>query len=154
MAKTTFTLDAGKAINKLLKLNNLAFEAAKKGVGRAMLQVKTDTIMQRPTAPLDEGFLRGSASIFVNNESVNQPPSPGEKTGKRVTSYSIRLKKFQIVGVIGFNVPYAARWHEVPANFKEPTAGNKYLEVKLVNNRNTYRNIVGNAVKETLENKG
>lgn len=148
MAKTEFKLDLGKALDNLTKIDKSIFANAEIGVGRAMLQLKTDMIMQRPTAPIKEGFLRGSTSIFVQNKPQEVPLGPGEKADKRVHSYSVSIKDTEIVGVIGINVPYAARWHEVPAHFSEPTAGNKYLESKMANNKLTYKRIIINTINQ------
>lgn len=132
-----------------LDITNIAIhKGAETGVGRAMLQLKSDMVMQRPTAPIKEGFLRGSTSIFVQNEKVDTPVDPGEKTDEQVDHYTMKIAKTEIVGVIGVNVPYAARWHEVPAQFTEPSAGNKYLESKMSRNKMTYKKIITNAIVE------
>lgn len=148
MANTSMTIDIGKAMRNLVKTNKAIKQGAEVGVGRAMLQLKNDMVMQRPTAPIKEGFLRGSTSIFVQNKKLDTPMAPGEKTDKQVNQHSVRIKKTEIVGLIGVNVPYAARWHEVPAKFSEPSAGNKYLESKMSRNKMTYKKIITNAIVE------
>lgn len=135
-------------LRKMIKTNKKIMGLAEKGVGKAMLQLKSDMILQAPTAPLKEGYLRGSTSIFLQNRKIDTPDVAGEKKDKQVTSYKISIAKTEIVGVIGLNVPYAARWHEVPANFSEPSAGNKYLESKMANNKLTYKKIITNTIAE------
>lgn len=148
---SSFTLDIGSVLKRL----NLADEKTRAGVemglGRAMLQLKNDMVMQRPTAPIDEGFLRGSTSIFVQNKHVDVPMAAGEKPDKQLLNYEIPIKKSEFVGIIGVNVPYAARWHEVPAHFQEPSAGNKYLESKMANNKMIYTKIIVNTIKAALQ---
>jgi hypothetical protein len=123
------------------------------GVGRAMLQLKTDTMTQIPTVPIREGFLRGSASIHVQSQELPVPSTPKKSGGlcpttKKVQGYQIPLQSNKIIGLIGFNVPYAARMHEVPANFSDREAGNKYLESKMANNKMIYKQIIVNAINE------
>lgn len=148
MANTGLRVDIDKAMRDLIKTNVQIKGSAKVGVARSMLQLKTDMIMQRPTAPIKEGFLRGSTSIFVMNKKIQAPPIGDEKTDQQVDHHSISIKKTEIVGLIGVNVPYAARWHEVPATFSEPSAGNKYLESKMSRNKFTYKRIITNAIIE------
>lgn len=148
LAKTEFSIKLGRVLDNLSKIDKSLVTKAKEGVGRAMLQLKTDMIMQRPTAPIDEGFLRGSTSIFLQNKPLETPPVSGEKTEHKVTNYTIKIEKTQIIGIIGVNVPYAARHHEVPASFKEPSAGNKYLESKMSSNKFIYKKIIINTMNE------
>ena len=130
MAETGMKINIDDALRKLIKGNKLIKVGAETGVGRVMLQLKTDMIMQRPTAPIEEGYLRGSTSIFVQNKMLETPAVPNEKKDNQVTQHTISIEKTEIIGLIGINVPYAARHHEVPANFQEESAGNKYLESK------------------------
>lgn len=148
MAKAGFSLDFKRAMENLMAVDHSILAAAEKGVGRALLQVKTDMIMQRPTAPIKEGFLRGATSIHVQEEELNVPLGPREKADKKVQGYKVPVKKGKIIGIIGINVPYAARWHEVPAHFSDPEAGNKYLESKMANNKMTYKKIIQNTIAE------
>ena len=143
-----FKANARHLVDGLDSLGKSIFNSAVKGVGAALLQLKADMILQQPTAPIDEGFLRGSTSIFVQNKEVEQPPEAKEKVQKRLHSHTESIDAGQIVGVIGVNVPYAARHHEVPAHFQEPSAGNKYLESKMANNKNTYKKIIVNTINK------
>jgi hypothetical protein len=131
-----------------MKIDVTVGERAEIGIGRALLQLKTDTITQRPTAPIREGFLRGSASIHVQKRELPVPLGPGERSDKKVFGFQIPLQDKKIIGLIGFNVPYASRTHEVPMHFSDPEAGNKYLESKMANNKMIYKKIIVNAINE------
>lgn len=148
MANTGLKVDISDAMKGLIKENRQIKKSAEVGVGRSMLQLKNDMIMQRPTAPLLEGFLRGSTSIFVQNKKQETPTVGDERSDYRVDHHTIAIKKTEIIGLIGVNVPYAARHHEVPATFSEPSAGNKYLESKMSRNKMTYKKIITNAIIE------
>jgi hypothetical protein len=121
-----------------------------KGMGRAMLDLMNDCIMEVPTVPLKEGFLRGSASIFVQNVFVSSSEAlPGAKAGRATKTYSEALRVGRFTGVIGFNVPYAARLHEaIDYTFTEPSSGPKYLESKLMTKKEHYMKVVANTIKE------
>ena len=148
MAKTEFTLKFDLALEKLIKVDFTVIDRAETGVGRALLQIKTDTVSQVPTAPIREGFLRGSASVHVQKSELPVPLGPRERPDKKVQGYQVPLQSGKIIGLIGFNVPYASRTHEVPMNFTDPEAGNKYLESKMANNKMTYKKIIVNAINE------
>jgi len=49
-------------------VNNAMPEAVEKGLGVAVLQLLNDCIMEVPTVPIKEGWLRGSGSAFVQNK--------------------------------------------------------------------------------------
>jgi hypothetical protein len=117
------------------------------GLGRAMLNLMRDCVMEVPTVPIKEGWLRGSASIFVQNKLVGV--SPYGKTGKALTSFIETINEHSFVGVIGFNTPYAAKMHEgVGFHFSDPSAGPKYLEAKMMTFREQYLQTVADAIKE------
>ena len=133
-----------------MKLRKLADQikpkAIETGLGRAGLQIMNDAIMQSPTVPKEEGWLRGSASVFVNNElsAVSEHGIKGEANLVYTESRGLEV-------VVGFNTPYAARLHESPKfNFTEPSSGAKFLETKLTRNKKTYLKIIANALKEGL----
>ncbi|MCX5657850.1 MAG: hypothetical protein NTZ48_06475, partial [Candidatus Omnitrophica bacterium] len=120
---------------------------AEKGMGRAGLQLQNDAVMQRPTVPIKEGTLRGSGSVFVQNKLVGI--SSFGKPGKANTEHSESIPRGAIVAVVGFNTPYAAKLHEgVDFKFSEPSSGPKYLESKLIANKEIYMEIVANTIKE------
>jgi hypothetical protein len=84
--------------------------ATMQAAGQVAAQVIADAINEPPTVPIDTGNLRSSGTFEV------------------IPGASWRSVKI----IAGFNTPYAARVHEVPMNFQDPSAGNKYLEAKLV----------------------
>jgi hypothetical protein len=125
-------------------------ELVERGFGRAMLQMMNDCIMEVPTVPLREGWLRGSCSVFVQNQLVaTSEGMPSAKPKYAVKDFMMTIKGAEFVGVIGFNAPYAARLHEgVGFHFTEPSSGPKYLESKMIRNQDMYFEIVANTIKE------
>lgn len=146
MPRNQFSVDISGILKGMDYVDEDIHNKAEVGVGRAMVQLQNDAINQQPTAPIKEGFLRGSVSIFVNNKRINTEIEG--KTEFRNDVLSQHIEEGQIVGFIGFNVPYAARAHEVPMNFTEPSAGNKFLESKMSKNKMLYKKIIHNAVVE------
>jgi len=124
-----------------------------KGLGRAMLDLMNDCVMEVPTVPLKEGWLRGSASVFVQNKFMADSTGlPMAKAGKAIRSYVENIVAGRFVGLIGFNTPYAAKMHEgVDFHFSEPSSGPKYLESKMVSKRGTYLLVIANTIKEGAE---
>ncbi len=117
------------------------------GVGRAMSQVLNDCVNEVPTVPIDEGWLRGSGSVFVQNKLVDV--STLGKPGFANTEHAEFIPPGQFVGICGFNTPYAASLHEgIKLHFTEPSSGPKYMESKLMRNKGRYMKIIANAIKE------
>jgi hypothetical protein len=121
-----------------------------KGLGRAMLDLMNDCVMEVPTVPLKEGWLRGSASIFVQNKFVADSTSlPMARAGKAIKSYIENIMAGNFVGLIGFNTSYAAKLHEsVGYHFSEPSSGPKYLESKMISKRSVYMADIANTIRE------
>lgn len=137
--------DFEKKFNQIVK--KIVPELAEKGLGRAGMQLLSDSVMQRPTVPHKEGWLRGSGSVFVQNELAGQ--STSGKQGKAAKSHTEPIKRNEIVAVVGFNTPYAARLHEHPEfRFKEPGAGGKFLESKMSRFKKLYFRIIANSIRE------
>jgi hypothetical protein len=117
------------------------------GLGRAILQLLNDCVMEIPTVPLKEGWLRGSGSVFVQNKlsGVSGFGRPGFANKTHIDN----IGRGEFVGVCGFNTPYAARLHEgIGFHFTEPSSGAKYMEKKLHGNKDRYQEIIANAIKE------
>ena len=129
-----FRYTVGTAIPDLVRI----------GLGRAAMQLLRDTSLVEPTVPHEEGFLRGSGSAFVGRKLIGT--SSAGRSRYETHSSGFDFAAGSLEAVVGFNAPYAARHHEVPANFKEPGSGNKYLEAKLVMFKNQYARIVAEAV--------
>lgn len=143
-----FTLDFSEFNNKFKQIiKKTVPKLAERGFARAGMQFLNDTIMQRPTVPIREGWLRGSGSIFVQNRLVGV--SSHGKKGKANTEHSESIKGGEIAAVVGFNTPYAARLHEGEGmKFVEPSAGAKFLESKMSKNKNLYMKITANTIKK------
>lgn len=141
------TSDFDRKFNQLMKTAIPAL--VEKGLGKAMLDLMNDCVMEVPTVPLKEGFLRGSASVFVQNRLVATGENlPRAKAGKANTSHTEGIGSGKYIGVIGFNVPYAASQHEnIDYVHTEPSSGPKYLESKLITKRNHYMSVIANTVK-------
>jgi len=121
-------------------------ELVLKGLARAMFNLMRDCVMQAPTVPIREGWLRGSASIFVQNKLAGV--SPYGKPGFAETNLAEAIVSGQYVGTIVFNTPYAAKMHEgIGFKFREPSAGPKYLEAKLMGNGRIYMQEIADTIK-------
>jgi len=122
-------------------------ELAERGIATAGMQLLNDAIMEQPTVPIKEGWLRGSGSVFVQNKLCYVSPFGKPEMSAKDCAESIGPG--QIVGVVGFNVPYAARLHEgIDFHFTEPSSGPKFLESKLLRNKDRYMKIIANTIKE------
>jgi len=123
-----------------------------KGMGRAGLQLLNDCVNEVPTVPLKEGWLRGSGSVFVQNKLV--AVSKAGKSGLANTDTAGEsVGEEGISALVGFNAPYAAKMHEgISFKFTEPSSGPKYLEAKLIQNKDRYMLIVANAIKNSFNN--
>ncbi len=103
------------------------------GLFEAANELLEDAITVRPLAPFDEGHLRGSA-----------------RTKK--AKYFMQ----QVEVDAGFNIEYAARWHEIsPEKEKRvhwtlPGSGRKYLELKLTMFGKKYMAIVAEAIRRAM----
>ena len=102
------------------------------GLFKAANQLLDDAMYKRPFAPFKMGDLRGSA----------------------------RVDKAVVVGSLisvmcGFNIEYAARWHELtPAedariNWTLPGSGAKYLESKMARYMADYMEIVASHIRNS-----
>ena len=109
-------------------------EEAAKGMFKAGNALLHDAIYEKPYAPFDEGHLRGSAR-----------------------AEEAKVEKDKITGLAGFIIVYAARWHELsPAedsriNWSLPGSGRKYLEIKLMMNKNKYMFIVAEHIRNSAK---
>lgn len=149
MAKTEFKLDTSMFDEKFKKLMRSTIpELQERGMGRAMIALLGDCVMETPTVPVKEGTLRGSGSIFVQNEFIKDSSDlPKAKAGKAVKNNAEPIKPHKLVGVVGFNTPYAAKMHENNYNFTEPSSGPKYLESKLIRNGKHYMKEIADTIR-------
>ena len=107
-----------------------------RGLFKAANELLHDAINEQPYAPFDEGALRGSAR--TNKAEV-------KKDGAEV--------------VTGFNIEYAARWHELTPEedskiaWTLPGSGRKYLESKMAMFKEKYMAIVAKHIENVLKRK-
>jgi len=143
-----FTLDFSDFAKKSkILLDKILPEVAEKAMATAGMQLLNDAVMEVPTVPIKEGFLRGSGSVHVQNKLVYV--SPYGKPGKAATTIDLPIKKGQITATAAFNTSYCARLHEsIGFHFSEPSSGPKFLESKLIRNKERYFTIIANVIKK------
>lgn len=112
--------------------------AADRGLFNAAAEALRDADKEPPQTPMDKGDLRGSKTI----ETSSGMRTKGIKTVKK----SISFRKLSVN--MGFNIFYAAKVHESTGmkfvvRYKPiQNPGPKYLETKLVRNKEKYIKIV------------
>jgi len=144
-------------------------KGARNGMLQALLQLDNDVDNIEPKVPLDEGTLRANTGLYVDgklasepqalpvghNDATQQPPQELPSAGEEGKTVSVGIggaaMQGSIVGVYAMFTKYAARHHEVPANFKRSGAGNKFLEAKLFGRGKTYFQIIADAIKKELK---
>ena len=142
--------DSSEFEKGLKRANEITLKALEKGMGVAMLSMLGDCINEIPTVPLKEGWLRGSGSVFVDNKLIDVSQSGLPKFA--LTSLFEPLEEKGLIGVIGFNAPYAAKMHEgIDFHFTEPSSGAKYLETKMHRNKKRYVEIISDEVRKELK---
>jgi hypothetical protein len=130
MSEKGFTLDTRDFDVKFKYIVEILFPGLQaKGLFNAMAEALHDADYEQPYLPVDKGDLRGSKKI-----------SKSELAGSGVS----------IEG--GFNSPYAAKWHELEPtkaeriNWSRAGSGPKFLESKLIRNRNKYMKITADTI--------
>src|SRR4030042_391656 len=113
-------------------------EEAAKGLFNAGNRLLLDAVEKAPQAPKDIGDLWGS---------------------KRVTE--AKIERNRIIVDAGFNIVYAARWHEISITRAAQinwtidkgaiSPGPKYLEMKLMMYKNDYMEITANHIKNSAK---
>ncbi len=157
MGKSDFEFDCGKSFQRIDQLILVGRDLLKIGVARSCMALLRDTVMEMPTVPLKQGTLRGSGSVFVDNVLQGTSEEFGSG-GKPCTDFTEADLPAVVEGVVGFNAPYAAYQHEgvrldgthQVRQYSEPGSGAKFLEKKMLGNREKYLKIVGTVVKEGL----
>jgi len=162
-----FTLEGVERFLKRLDLANaIVRRAAEHGMGKAGMALLNDAIMEEPMVPLDRGTLRGSASVFVGRKRVGKGPAPSDRDAEthieNTPPAGFHGSKDEIVAVVAFNTPYAAKLHEHPefefGHTREKRGrppvqgtGGKYLERPLSENRDSYMKVVAGEIKKELD---
>lgn len=128
-----------------------------KAVWTAGNELLHDAIYEEPQAPMLEGHLRASAR-------TQTPDGTMRPAGVVVGGQPDCLApdgNFSLE--VGFNIKYAHRWHEVSpeedARIKWTTKyaakpGRKYLETKLVRNKDRYLKLMGDVLANLLKKRG
>lgn len=132
-----------KNFKKFVKITE---EQIIKGLTTAGGMLLRDCIMERPTVPIKEGTLRGSGSVVVEGVLKRTSKEFGYEKGNPATIDNRRANAR--TATVGFNTPYAIRTHEVPMNFTEPSAGNKWMENKLKRYKKDYMKEIVEKIKE------
>jgi hypothetical protein len=135
MGMTIDASDFEKGLTNLVK--TLEPEATARGLFDAGERLIIDAIEQKPYAPVRERHLIDSGRTDI----------------AQITETGVEV-------VAGFNIEYAARWHELtPAedatiNWTLPGSGRKYLESKLIRFKEKYMKIVAKSLEDTLKRGG
>ena len=130
--KSDFTLDFSEFDRKFKKVTEDMLEAAEKGLFDAMNALLIDACEEPPQAPFKKGDLWGSKADTV-------------ETG---------IEGDHIFAIGGFNIKYAARWHEAePGTIKwtktgAKQPGPKYLESKMVKFKDKYMWITARVIEK------
>ena len=148
--KTRMSFDATSLQKGLARLGvdlaNIVLPEAMFLAGNALLK---DAIYISKMAPKRTGALRGSARTQGAGDLAKPHQVKGRKPVAAGESLSIAA---------GFNIEYAAKWHEVPAGKHinwttdrgAPDPGRKYLESKLAMFNRKYMEIMGMRFKQYL----
>ena len=134
MGMTVDYSDFEKGFKKIVK--KVSYDESGKGLFKAANELLHDAINEEPYTPFDEGALRGSA-----------------RTNKA------EVKRGEALVVTGFNIEYAARWHELTPeedskiSWTLPGSGRKYLESKMVKFKEKYMAIVAKHIENVLKRK-
>jgi len=160
MGGSEMTLDVSQVLKGLKLATASVREGMRTGLAQAGMALLRDCVMDEPTVPLKEGTLRGSGSVFVNNELVQTSVGfPGAEAGTPCTDHQERIPQENMVAVVGFNTPYAEYIHEGVrldgthkiVNWSEPGSGKKFMESKLLKYGKKYIGIVQRCIQEALE---
>ncbi|MFA4971865.1 MAG: hypothetical protein WC683_04580 [bacterium] len=113
--------------------------AGLQAVGKAGLQLMNDCLMESPTIPLKSGLLRSSGSVFAQQKRIATSPRAGGAGGNPAQDHGEGLDPEGVfVSRVGWNTAYAAKTHEKPMQFTEPSAGNKWMESKMASHAQDY----------------
>jgi len=123
--KTGFSVDFSDFDKKFMKIVTTAIPSAgAKGLKKSAAHLLRDAILERPTVPKKTGNLRRTQQI---EKPVLRPDISVEA---------------------GLAADYAAKVHEMPdtSNFTEPGSGPKFLEAKMIKNKEKYMKIAADEI--------
>ena len=155
MANTVgIKLDARKLEASLRRLDADYVKVVGPALFDAGNRVLEDAIYIKPMAPKRKGFLRRSARTEGQDGL--------KKSGKNQKRTAFKKASVWLIKA-GFNIVYAARWHELSVAEEgtiqwtktkgAPEPGRKYLEAKLARFGDEYLEIIGNHVKQFLSGR-
>jgi len=154
--------------------------AVAKGVTAACFELANDSLNEEPTPPIDEATLRGSLTVFVQSDRKATGKDFDASTDDAFAASQHTdptESRYRIVGTVGFNMEYAAQWHETEPKgppyvqvhhrqgmqhswpmprstpFWEPTAGKKFLESKVSSHFREYIKVAAAIIKKDLSVK-
>lgn len=142
--------DASELMATLKRLDgDITTQMVGRGLFQAANALLKDAIYVKPMAPKDVGDLRGSARTMGADGVLH-------KTGNR---YRPIASNKELSVACGFNIVYAAKWHEVSEDKKihwttdkgASDPGPKYLEKKMAIFGKRYTEIIGEFVAELLK---
>lgn len=132
-----FSMDIREFLAGADQATTSVIDGCRSGLREAGNQLLQDSIEEEPRAPHLQGALRasGKTEVGTENESMTEV-------------------------LVGFDVPYAARWHEAEndidpvtggkIHWSEPGVGPKFIEAKMVKNGDKYVRITAEAAKGAL----
>ena len=126
MAETGFTVDFSNFEKEFERIVKSAIPAAgARGLQKGAAFLLRDAVLEPPTVPKKLGNLR-------RTQQVNKP----------------KISPKEISVEAGFAADYAAKVHEMPNtyNYTEPGSGPKYLESKLIRNKEKYMKMTADQI--------
>ena len=119
-------------------------EALDRGLAKAGGQLLADCVTKYPAVPIDEGDLRGSGTVHVAGEVVEQSPPGG---GDDTPMLDFIPEQAPSTAWVGFNRPQAAKLHEREHNWSDSSAGKHYISDKLDQFGGDYLEIIADEIK-------
>ena len=139
--KTAFTLNTRDFDIKFKQVTEKRIpSAAERGLFRTGALIIRDAIMEQPQVPKSRG---------VTKEGGKRGQAPGHlRRSQKIENP--KTKHGEISVEVGFNTDYAATVHEMPetTQWSTPGTGPKYLESKLIRNKEKYAKSVADAIKK------
>lgn len=126
MAETGFTIDFSDFEKKFTQIVLSAIPSAgARGLKKGAAFLLRDSILETPTAPKKTGNLR-------RTQQVNEP----------------KIERGEVSVEAGFAADYSAKVHESPStlNWTEPGSGPKFLEKKLIQNKEKYMKVTADQI--------
>ena len=152
MTTTGMTFDMKELEKNFGKFVGDIDKKAHEGMKEAGIAFMHDTLFKSPTIPKDEGELRGSMSLVVDDILKGSSATIGVvNKGGSIATFK-NSKEGDITSSVALNKPYAAKLHDHPEyNFQEPGSGGNYLTAKLSKFGNDYMMALVNELKKVFK---